>query len=72
LGQKCNRIEALRQRHAALDLEVQRLEQQPSSDSLSIAALKKEKLRLKEEIHSLEASLALEAPAITSLSLAAE
>lgn len=41
---------ALEQRHAALEAELKSLTTHPSPDSLQAAALKREKLKLKDEI----------------------
>ena len=41
---------ALERRHAALEAELQAITTHPSIDSLTAAALKREKLRLKDEI----------------------
>lgn len=44
------RINELRKKHETLSEKVEKLQQTLSSDDLEIASLKKEKLRLKEEI----------------------
>ncbi len=46
-------IAELRDRHHALDREIERELFHPSSDDIRIAELKKQKLRLKEEIERL-------------------
>jgi hypothetical protein len=46
-------IAALQTRHAGLDERIARESQRPMPDSALIARLKKEKLRLKEEIEGL-------------------
>lgn len=46
-------IEELRRKHHTLSEKVDQDQRQPGSDPLEIAALKKEKLRLKEEISRL-------------------
>jgi hypothetical protein len=46
-------ITELRKKHEALSAQVEKLQQALSSDDLEIASLKKEKLRLKEEIERL-------------------
>ena len=46
-------IAALQTRHAGLDSRIAEEAQRPSPDSALIARLKKEKLRLKEEIAGL-------------------
>lgn len=43
-------LEELRKRHQHLSEEVEQAQRQPGSDDLHITAMKKEKLRLKEEI----------------------
>ncbi|PSH65457.1 YdcH family protein [Phyllobacterium sophorae] len=48
---------SLRTKHQQLDRAVASLEAAPSSDSLDIAQLKKEKLQLKEEIVDLESKI---------------
>jgi hypothetical protein len=45
---------ALERRHAALEAELQNLAAHPSVDNLSMAQLKREKLRLKDEIARLK------------------
>jgi hypothetical protein len=44
----------LKKRHAALEKSVRALQRSPGSDSLHISRLKKEKLRLKEEMRRLK------------------
>lgn len=46
-------IQELRKKHESLSAQVEKLQQSLSSDDLEIASLKKEKLRLKEEIERL-------------------
>lgn len=46
-------ITELRDRHKALEKEIERQLRLPASDDLHIAELKKQKLRLKEEIEKL-------------------
>ncbi len=48
-----SRIEELRRKHEILSNTVRAEQQSPASDSLHIVALKKQKLRLKEEITAL-------------------
>ncbi|HRO14205.1 MAG TPA: YdcH family protein [Paracoccus sp. (in: a-proteobacteria)] len=43
-------VQELRRKHQNLSEEVERAQRTPGSDDLAIAAMKKEKLRLKEEI----------------------
>ena len=40
-------------RHTRLDTEIDEVKKHPSADSLELARLKKEKLKLKEEIENL-------------------
>ncbi len=49
-------VEELRRKHAALSAQVEEEQRHPGSDDLQIAELKKQKLRLKEEIERLTAS----------------
>ena len=49
------RIRELGNRHRSLDETIQRETRSPATDSLRIRELKQQKLRLKEEISSLEA-----------------
>ncbi len=51
-------IAELRDRHKALEQEIDDQIHHPSSDDLSIAELKKQKLRLKEEIERLSSRTA--------------
>ena len=44
---------ALERKHAAIEAELQTLTTQPSADSLASVQLKREKLRLKDEINRL-------------------
>jgi len=44
------RIEALRSRHAALDDQLEQEHKRPAPDDAAIAKLKREKLRLKDEL----------------------
>lgn len=46
-------IAELRERHQSLEHEIERELHHPSSDTLRIAEMKKQKLRLKEEIERL-------------------
>lgn len=43
-------VEELRRKHQSLALAVEAAERSPSCDTLSISKMKKEKMRLKEEI----------------------
>ena len=43
-------IQELKRKHTSLSVAVEKAQQQAGSDSVQIAALKKKKLRLKEEI----------------------
>lgn len=48
-------VAELRKKHQHLSDEVERAQRTPATDDLAIAAMKKEKLRLKEEIERLSA-----------------
>lgn len=48
-------LQELRRKHESLSLLVEREQRSPSSDDLRITELKKQKLRLKEEITRLQA-----------------
>ncbi|PID36471.1 MAG: DUF465 domain-containing protein [Rhodobacterales bacterium] len=48
-------LEELRKKHEALSLEVEKAQASPGTNDLDIVAMKKEKLRLKEEIERLSA-----------------
>lgn len=48
-----SRIQELRKKHENLSETVQELQRSPAVDDLQIAAMKKEKLKLKEEIERL-------------------
>lgn len=50
------RIRELDARHSRLDSEIDEVTKHPSADSLELARLKKEKLRLKEQIEALRVS----------------
>jgi hypothetical protein len=50
------RIRELDARHTRLGAEIDEVTKHPSADSLELARLKKEKLRLKEEIEALRLS----------------
>lgn len=50
------RIRELDARHTRLDSQLDELKKHASADSLEVARLKKEKLRLKEQIESLRMS----------------
>ena len=43
-------VEALRAKHAALEKEIEEESQRPHPDDLHLAELKREKLRIKDEI----------------------
>lgn len=51
-----NRLEALNQKHSALDAQIQSLEAQAAGDDQQINQLKKNKLLLKDEIEKLRIS----------------
>jgi hypothetical protein len=46
-------IRELSDRHARLDQTIQQVQRSPASDDAEIAALKRKKLRLKEELEAL-------------------
>lgn len=46
-------VAELRKKHQHLSDEVERAQRMPGTDDMAIAAMKKEKLRLKEEIERL-------------------
>ena len=46
-------LQELKRKHQTLSAEVEQVQRAPGSDALKIAALKKQKLRLKEEIERL-------------------
>ncbi|WP_327210153.1 YdcH family protein [Rhizobium leguminosarum] len=46
-------VQALREKHALVDREVEDLERSPSSDDLAIRATKRRKLALKDEIEQI-------------------
>ncbi|MFC3117613.1 YdcH family protein [Jhaorihella thermophila] len=46
-------LEELKRKHESLDHQVEELQRSPGVDDLEIAALKKQKLKLKEEIERL-------------------
>lgn len=46
-------VEALASKHAALQAQIDREEQRPNPDDILLHKLKKEKLRLKDEIEGL-------------------
>lgn len=48
------RIRGLKSRHSALEENIQSEMRRPSADSLHLTELKRQKLRLKEEIKGLE------------------
>ncbi|RWR33307.1 DUF465 domain-containing protein [Sinirhodobacter populi] len=47
-------IAELRRKHQALSMEVEKAARSPSTDDLTISDLKKQKLRIKEQISRLE------------------
>ena len=51
-------LETLKTRHRNLDAEIQETARRPSCDDLEIASMKKEKLRVKEEIAQFTAEVA--------------
>ena len=48
-------LQELRKKHQDLATRVEEAQRSPGMDELALRTLKKEKLRLKEEIHRLEA-----------------
>jgi hypothetical protein len=46
-------LQELRRKHQVLSDKVEQAQRSPSMDALAIAEMKKQKLRLKEEIHRL-------------------
>ncbi|MFD2740205.1 YdcH family protein [Sulfitobacter aestuarii] len=46
-------LEALKRKHQAMSEAVERAQRAPGTDDLEVASMKKEKLRLKEEISRL-------------------
>jgi hypothetical protein len=47
-------LQELRKKHATLSTRVEEAERSPGTDDLTVRELKKEKLRLKEEINRLD------------------
>lgn len=54
---KEDRIQALREKHAALDAQIEEENQRPHPDDDRIAQLKRQKLRIKDEIHEISSRL---------------
>ena len=50
-------VESLRRKHRKLESEIEETERHPSADHVQIAALKREKLRVKDEIERHSASV---------------
>lgn len=50
-------VSELRKKHQSLSALIEQEERRPGSDDLEVRRLKREKLRLKEEIHRLEPRL---------------
>lgn len=50
-------VETLRRKHQRLESEIFESEQHPGTDHLNIVALKREKLKLKDEIEKLDRSI---------------
>ena len=48
-------LEELRRKHQALSEQVDEAQKNPAHDAFALAEMKKQKLRLKEEIHRLSA-----------------
>ncbi len=53
-----NRVESLKTRHASLERSIAAEDLRPMPDSETLARLKREKLRLKEEMERMRGSLA--------------
>lgn len=51
-----SRLQELRRRHEALSLKVEQAQRAPGIDDLAVVEMKREKLRLKEEIARLATS----------------
>lgn len=49
-------LDELRRKHAVLERKIESEVRSPGSDDLQISEMKREKLRLKEEIHRLSSS----------------
>jgi len=49
-----DRLEALRQRHADIDLRIDQEVHRPHPDEIQLQELKRQKLKLKDEIASLQ------------------
>jgi hypothetical protein len=50
-------LQELKKKHAALSIEVEEAQRAPGTDDLHIADMKKQKLRLKEEIERLSSEV---------------
>ncbi len=50
------RIEELSNRHRRLDTEIESEQKRPAADALRLSELKRQKLRIKEELQQLKAS----------------
>lgn len=50
-----NHLENLREKHAKLDKEIEAAQRSPGTDDLKLSEMKREKMRLKEEIAKLQA-----------------
>lgn len=50
-------LDQLKQKHQALKVRIKQEEQSPSADHLNIAAMKREKLAMKEQIERLSKSV---------------
>lgn len=46
-------LQELRKKHASLEMEVEQAQRSPAFDDLQLTALKKQKLKIKEEIERL-------------------
>ncbi|MCQ2965452.1 MAG: YdcH family protein [Alphaproteobacteria bacterium] len=49
-----NHLQSLKQKHAALDVEIEKEMARPLPDETKISSLKRQKLKLKEEIEASE------------------
>lgn len=59
MGDITGRIDALKKRHAALEDRLEELLKTPSATDAEIAAVKKEKLEIKDELSAIEHDTAL-------------
>lgn len=52
-----NHLQELSARHKRIDAELQEEQRRPSADTLQLTRMKREKLKLKEEIQTLKSNL---------------